>query len=810
MTSYGERRWGKPPPGYVPGLGRGAVGFVTRLDIGPARNIIFNQSEQEKPTNETKSNNLYGYEEKLFNKNEEDEEDKEADKQYEDFDKYMEERRKNVKEKNELLNLKRNRNEQPTIRQTFSALKNELKTLSQADWENIPEIKDFTLKKRKIERYIPITDSEIIAALNDTIIPLKEEKETTLENVGKAKNSILKMLIDKIGEEKEERSSVDRLSYLTELNTLNKDNIVNPLNSFEGVQDMKKAKLLLNNLIATNPENPLSWISAARLEVMDNDQIKAREILSKGIEKIKNNEDLWIEYSRLYGNDPIKAKDILKQGIIYLPKSEKIYIELIKIENNNNEKKKILKKCLFEELPTSEILWKMLIELEKKNPEIYKRLLLKCTEYFPKSINNWIILSKQCNYEEGKKYLLQAINLNEDSLSIRMFYMLFEEKENNEKKENKENYLKEIFNRIIEEMNNKKITNEELISFACDAEKSNCLLSNKIIINYTINNFKKHANYKETKNIFKKIIEELKEQEFKYIYTIKQIYITLLQLNENKDIELWVQYIDFIKTNISIDEIENIFNEAIEKASKDIYKETFYLLYAKILKDNNDINKSISILKEGYNKIKRENILFALIKLYDTKKLYKDSISLLKEEMNNKKYENNHEIIINLIKEYININDIEQAILECNSGIKKFPLVEEFYLLYADLLALKEKNITKEEDGKNKYLEEASNILRNGIKLIPQSYKLYIKLSNVLFQIGQFNKARAIIDKGLANKNIANCSILYKEQILLEIKIGNKNVAKNLLSKALKRFENTKDEDIFKELDKQINQNNLN
>ena len=43
MTSCGERRWGKPPPGYVPGLGRGAVGFVTRLDIGPARNIIFNQ-----------------------------------------------------------------------------------------------------------------------------------------------------------------------------------------------------------------------------------------------------------------------------------------------------------------------------------------------------------------------------------------------------------------------------------------------------------------------------------------------------------------------------------------------------------------------------------------------------------------------------------------------------------------------------------------------------------------------------------------------------------------------------------------------
>ena len=804
MTSYGERRWGKPPPGYIPGLGRGAVGFVTRLDIGPARNIIFNQPEQEKPSKETKSNNIYGYEEKLFNKDDEDEEDLEADKQYEDFDKYMEERRKNVKEKNELLNLKRNRNEQPTIRQTFSALKNELKTLSQSDWESIPEIKDFTLKKRKIERYIPITDSEIIAALNDTIIPLKEEKETTLENVGKAKNSILKMLIDKIGEEKDEKNSVDRLSYLTELNTLNKDNIVNPLNSFEGVQDMKKAKLLLNNLITTNSKNPLSWISAARLEMMDNDQIKAREILSKAIENIKDSEDLWIEYSRLYDNDPIKAKDILKQGIMYLPKSEKIYIELVKIEKNNNEKKKILKKCLFEELSTSEILWKMLIELEKNNPELYKRLLLKCTEYFPKSINNWIILSKQCDYEEGKQHLLKAIKLNEDSLHIRIYYMLYEEKA----KKIKENELKEIFNNIIEEMKDKKITNEEFISFACDAEKSNCLLSNKIIINYTLTNFKKNSTYKETKNTFKKIIEELKEQEYKYIFTIKQIYITLLQLNDNKDIELWVQYIDYIKTNISIDEIEKIFKEAIEKASKDVYKETFYLLYAKILKENNDIDKAISSLKEGYRKINRENILFALVKLYDMKNLYKDSISLLLEGKNNKKYENNHEIIINLVKEYININDIEQALYECKFGIKKFPFVDEFYLLNADLLSLKEKNYNiKEEKEKNKFLEEASAILRNGIKLIPQSNKLYIKLSNILFQLGQINQARAIIDKGLGNKNLINCSILYKEQILLEMKIGNKNIAKNLLSKALKKFENTKDEDLFKELEEQINQN---
>ena len=486
-----------------------------------------------------------------------------------------------------------------------------------------------------------------------------------------------------------------------------------------------------------------------------------------------------------------------------MPKSEKLYLELIKIEKNDNEKKKILKKCLFEKIPTSEILWKILIDLEKNNKEIYKRLLIKCTEYFPKSINNWILLSKECDYEEGKEFLLKAIKLNEDSWHIRMFYLFFEEKEN-KNVENKEKILTEIFNKSVEDFKDKEKSNEELISFACESEKNNCLISDKIIINYTLKNYFSKTTYKKTKTAFKKIIEDIKSQEFKYIFTIKQIYITLLQLNDNKDIELWVKYIDFIKTNISIDEVENIFKDAINRASKDVFKETFYLLYAKILKENNEIDKAIDLLVDGYKKINKENILFALVKLYDIKKLFKESITLLENAKNNKKNENNHDIYIYLIKEYINIENIDKALIECNEGIKKFNNVDEFYLLNAELLCLKNKN---NEEDKKKNLEIASNTLRTGIKLIPQSYKLYIKLSDILFQIGQYNQSRAILDKGLANKSNESCALLYKEQILLEIKLGNKNVANNLLYKALKKFKDTKDENMFQELENDLNEN---
>jgi pre-mRNA-processing factor 6 len=29
--------FGKPPPGYIAGLGRGATGFITRSDVGPSK-----------------------------------------------------------------------------------------------------------------------------------------------------------------------------------------------------------------------------------------------------------------------------------------------------------------------------------------------------------------------------------------------------------------------------------------------------------------------------------------------------------------------------------------------------------------------------------------------------------------------------------------------------------------------------------------------------------------------------------------------------------------------------------------------------
>ena len=154
----------------------------------------------------------------LYNYIELDDEDKEANEQYTFFDEYMEQRRKKDKEKKELELLKKKRIEKPTIRQVFSSLKNDLKKMKVGDWENIPEVKRTSYKKRKFDRITPNTDLNILSALNDHIIPLNEGKND-IESLGKAKNNLLKAVIDSVKgnlnnkeiDPKEYNEEIDRL-----------------------------------------------------------------------------------------------------------------------------------------------------------------------------------------------------------------------------------------------------------------------------------------------------------------------------------------------------------------------------------------------------------------------------------------------------------------------------------------------------------------------------------------------------------------------------------------------------------------------
>lgn len=108
---------GMPAPlGYVPGLGRGATGFTTRSDIGPARESgdISDErhapppkkksdgddgEEEEEDLNDANYDEEFGYGGSLFKNDPYEKDDEEADAIYEAIDKRQDERRKERREK---------------------------------------------------------------------------------------------------------------------------------------------------------------------------------------------------------------------------------------------------------------------------------------------------------------------------------------------------------------------------------------------------------------------------------------------------------------------------------------------------------------------------------------------------------------------------------------------------------------------------------------------------------------------------------------------------------------------------------------
>ena len=146
MTSYGERRWGKPPPGYVAGIARGDFGFSTKSEGKPGK-ILKNNINIDKCDKEKKSNSMINNISILREQNKDNEEDYKEEQEIllhsKQIENYMGERRGKTKEKSQkYLNKKREKENDTSIKNQFSLLKNELKRLDISEWENIPVIKE--------------------------------------------------------------------------------------------------------------------------------------------------------------------------------------------------------------------------------------------------------------------------------------------------------------------------------------------------------------------------------------------------------------------------------------------------------------------------------------------------------------------------------------------------------------------------------------------------------------------------------------------------------------------------------------------
>ncbi|KAF0897948.1 hypothetical protein E2562_001646 [Oryza meyeriana var. granulata] len=428
----------KPPRNYVAGLGRGATGFTTHSDIGPARAApdLPDRSaaapaigrgcgkppgddddggDEEKGYGENQNfDEFEGNDAGLFSNADYDDDDREADAVWESIDQRMDSRRKDRREARLKQEIEKHRASNPKITEQFSDLKRMFVYLSAQEWEIIPEIGDYWLrnKKKRFESFVPVPDTLLekarqeqdhVTALDPknraaggTETPWAQTPVTDLTAVGEGRGTELSLKLDRLSDSVSGLTVVDPKGYLTDLKSMK-------ITSDAEISDINKVRLFLKSVTQTNPKHPPGLIAAARLEEVAGKLQVARQLIQRGCEECPTNEDVWLEACRLASPD--EAKAMIARGVKAIPNSVKLWLQAAKLETSDLNKSRVLRKGL-ELIPDSVRLWKAVLELS--NEEDARLLLHRAVECCPLHLELWLALARLEIYDQAKKLLNKA------------------------------------------------------------------------------------------------------------------------------------------------------------------------------------------------------------------------------------------------------------------------------------------------------------------------------------------------------------------------------------------------------------------
>ena len=213
------------PSSYVAGLGRGASGFTTRSDIGPARQgpsdeaVAEAQAKRGEDVPDPDALQDPDDERNLFAGTVYEADDEEADRIWESVDARIDGRRKARREAVESEQAAKERANNPKLQTQFADLKRNLSTLDDAAWNSIPEAGNLTGKRRKRNMRLEenqngksyvVSDTvmadavgrkEMVGELADgmeTPMPGAEAADTDFISIGNARDKVLSLKLDQV------------------------------------------------------------------------------------------------------------------------------------------------------------------------------------------------------------------------------------------------------------------------------------------------------------------------------------------------------------------------------------------------------------------------------------------------------------------------------------------------------------------------------------------------------------------------------------------------------------------------------------
>ncbi|EPY53856.1 U4/U6 X U5 tri-snRNP complex subunit Prp1 [Schizosaccharomyces cryophilus OY26] len=762
-----------PPPNYIAGVGRGATGFTTRSDLGPAQELpsqdavkaaIDKRKSGEEPEEDDIDPRYQDPENEvaLFATAPYGAEDEEADRIYQTVEDNLSKRRKAQRERQEQLQHERYEKENPKVSSQFADLKRGLSTLTDEDWLNIPEPGDLTRKKRpkqpRRERFYATSDFVLASARNEGQLEstVTTDGETGLDSttengtktnfveIGAARDKVLGIKLAQASTNLTSPSTVDPKGYLTSLNSMI------PRNNTD-LGDVKKARKLLQSVIETNPKHASGWVAAARLEEVANKNSQARILILKGCDNCPRSEDVWMEAIRLHPVD--EAKVIIADAVRNLPHSVTLWLEAERLETQVSAKKRIIKKAL-ELNPTSVGLWKEAVNLEEEvtNARI---LLARAVELIPMSIDLWLALARLETYKNAQKVLNKARQTIRTSYEVWIAAARLEEQQGNVSR------VEKIMARGVAELQESggMLQREQWLHEAEKCEKEGAVLTAQAIINTCLS-----IGLDEEDQLDTWMDDAQSFLISKCLDCARAVFAYALRVYSSNE-NIWLRAVETEKIYGSTDTVCSILEKAVEACPR---TEILWLVYAKERKNTGDVNGARNILGRAFDyNSNSEEIWLAAVKL----EFVNNEDERAKKLLARARIESGSERIWtkSISLERV-LGNLEGALALLEDALKLFPTYDKFWMMKGQIL----------EDGND--AGKARDAYITGTKLCPHSIPLWILLAKLEAK-ETIVRARVVLDRAKV-RNPKN-ELLWLEVLKMENSAGNVSQVKAALAKAL-------------------------
>ncbi|EGP86941.1 unnamed protein product [Zymoseptoria tritici ST99CH_3D1] len=789
------------PENYVAGLGRGATGFTTRSDLGPAREGPSEEQIKEALAKRAAAlgnapPTAYGVkkkdgddaeveeqfrdaenEEGLFATGNYDRDDDEADRIYQDVDERMSKRRKISREERERQEREEFERKNPKIQQQFADLKRALGTITDEDWASIPEVGDLTGKNRRNkqnmrQRFYAVPDSVLAGARDSTQLGTEiqddgmatdapggsneQQADGTMTNfaaVGAARDKVLKVRLDQAAqsqggtETSGTSTAIDPKGYLTSLTKSEQK-----AGEIQ-VGDIKRARVLLESVIKTNPRHGPGWIAAARLEEYAGKIVAARNVIRRGCEMCPKSEDVWLESMRL--NDNSNAKIIAAKAIEHNNRSVNLWIEASKLETIPTSKKRVLRKAL-DHIPQSVAIWREAVNLED-DPSDAKLLLAKATEIIPLSVELWLALARLETPEQAQVVLNKARKAIPSSFEIWVAAARLQEQTGNEA------MVFKVMNRAVKALARESamLKREEWIAQAELCEDEGALVTCRAIIQETIGwGLDKDDDRK------KLWLDDAKSSVNRGQYeTARAIYaVAMKEFYHRKSV--WLSAADLERSHGSKENLWKILESAVNSIPN---SSELWMQFAREKWLAGDVEGARRVLGEAFSKNPdNEDIYLAAVKLEADNGQSDQARRLLAQAREEARTDR---VFIRSVAFERQINDKDRALELANEGLGIFPKADKLWMMKGQIY--ESKNM----------LPQAREAYSAGTRNCPKSVPLWLLASRLEEKMGVTVKARSILDR--ARLAVPKNPQLWTETIRLELRAKNVPAANQKLAQAL-------------------------